>query len=309
MLHLSDKTAEQFLDERKVASITTTRNLVTLSANDSVEKAMQILAQHGITSAPVYNLELNQYIGFIDVLDLAVFVSYMFYENFQKHPHLYDPKELRARFSLPVKDVINVSKKDPFWTVDSNESIGFLINNFLKVGIHRVPVEENGKVVGIVSQSDVVRFLQKHHSHTSYTTDKTIYELGLDKREVVSVKNDATLMEAFNTILANGVSGIAVVDFSTGALLNNLSASDLKGLTEQSFFRLEVQLHQLFANSPKKPPVTCFSQDKLQDVLTQIEKTGVHRVFVVDKENKPMSVITLTDILRLFARPGSPLDI
>jgi CBS-domain-containing membrane protein len=57
---------------------------------------------------------------------------------------------------------LDASKRDPFWTVDANESVGWLLNNFLKAGIHRVPVVDNGKVVGIVSQSDVVKLLARN---------------------------------------------------------------------------------------------------------------------------------------------------
>jgi len=309
MSHLQDANAEELLDRTRIKEITTTRQLVALSADESISKTMHTLAQHGITSAPIFDAQQNKFIGFIDVLDLAVFVSYVFYENSQKHPHLYDPKELARRFALPIKDVINVSKRDPFWTVDSNETVSFLINNFLKLGIHRVPVAEDGKIIGIVSQSDVVRFLQKNKEHIGATVNKTVHELGLDKGYIVTVRNNATLMEACNVIIANDITGLPVVDYSSGALVNNLSASDLKGLTEQSFFKLEAPLHQLFAGISKMPPVTCQPHNKLGDVLDMTARTGVHRVYVVDDKNHPVRAITLTDILQQFSRPGNPLDI
>jgi len=309
MAHLTDSKAEEFLYKVKIKEITTTRNVITLNADDSISKAMQTLAQQGITAAPVYDMAKKDFIGFVDVLDLTIFIVYVFQENYQKHPHLYDPKELKQRFAMPIREVINASKRDPFWTVNANETVEFLISNFLKMGIHRVPVSDNGQIIGIVSQSDVVRLLHRSNQYLTATTTKTIQELGLDTGIAYSVRNDATLIEAFNAIIANNVTGIAIVNFSNGEIINNLSASDLKGITEASFFRLEAQLHTIFAGSPKMPPVTCTSNTKLQDVLSMIEKTGVHRVYVVDEQNRPKSVITLTDILTLFSRPGNPLDI
>jgi len=303
-MHNSDLQAEAFLDRVKVKEICKSHSIVTLDAKDPIGKAMEILAQRGITGAPVWDAESKKFIGFVDTLDLTMFISYLYYENFQRHPHLYDPKELSRRFALPVQDVINASKRDPFWTVDAGETVGFLINNFLKAGIHRVPVVENGNVIGIVSQSDVVKLLAKNHPNIASLANKKLYQLGLDKHPVVTVKNDDSLIDAFNTILRNDISGLAVVDFQNGRLLNNLSASDLKGITETNFFRLEAQLHQVFNATPnKKPPVACSRFNTLGEVIGQLEKTGVHRVYVVDEELKPVGVISLTDIMRCFSRP------
>jgi len=310
MSHTEDVQAEEFLDTLKVKNICTSRNVVTIGAQDTIERAMEILAERGITGAPVWDHEKKQFVGFVDTLDLTMFVAYLYYENYQKHPHLYDPKELKKRFSLPISDVVNASRRDPFWTIDSEESVGFLINNFLKAGLHRVPVMENGNVVGIVSQSDVVRALFKYKDKISRTVSKKISELNYEKCPVVSVKNDAKLIDAFNIILANDVTGVAVVDFRTGKLLNNLSANDLKGIREGNFFKLEAQVHQIFSNSTeKKPVVSCSPNNTLWDVINQIENTGVHRVYVVDEEERPKGVISLTDIMRYFSRPSNPLDL
>lgn len=57
---------------------------------------------------------------------------------------------------------LDASTRDPFLPVDVNASLEFLVNNFLRYGIHRVALKEGDKIVGLVSQSDVVRFLSEH---------------------------------------------------------------------------------------------------------------------------------------------------
>lgn len=65
----------------------------------------------------------------------------------------------------------------------------------MQTGIHRVPVvHERG--IGIVSQSDIIRFLVQNLDAISLTANQTIGELGLDKKDVISVPNDATLIDA-----------------------------------------------------------------------------------------------------------------
>ena len=48
------------------------------------------------------------------------------------------------------------------------------------------------------------------------------------------------------------------------------------------------------------PPSASFAQ--LLDLLVQ---THLHRVYVVDADNKPLSIITLTDLLRLVSKPAA----
>jgi len=293
----------QFLKWVTIADLKRPLSLITISPDDTVQHAIELLEAKQITSAAVYDPMGHQFLGFVDTLDLAVFLVRVFAENLQKHPHLYDPKELQLRFQMPVRVVINASKRDVFHPVDSKQDLHFLITNFLQYAVHRVPVMEAGKVVGIVSQSDVIRYVHKHASSLGDLLSKRIRDLKMDVGPVVSVTYDQTLMKAFTMLLINDITGLAVLDLK-GRLVNNISASDLKGITTTSFYRLEMQMHEVFLfKGDKLPPVTCTAGNTVAEVISIIENTGVHRIFVVDEENRPTNVITLTDILRLFAQP------
>jgi len=301
-----DSETKFFLDSVKVGSLTKAQNLVYISSTDSISHAMQILSTSSITGAPVFDPISSSFVGFIDVLDLSMFVVKMFSEHYNKHPHLYDPKELEKRFALHVSEVVNASRRDPFIPISTEENLSFLINNFLKNGIHRVPIKgENNQIAGIVSQSDVIRYLQQHAHHIHVQRERTLGELGLDRGNVISISHEEPLIKAFSTILAHNITGLAVVSAQTGELLNNLSASDLKGITQTSFFKLESPIHQVFSYLPKEKlrPVTSPPNSTLGELMNLFEKTGVHRIFVVDPQNKPINVVTLTDVLNVFVTP------
>jgi len=303
MAHLVSPGAD-FLSTVRILDVMTTKTLITLHPNDSISTALETLARNNITSAPVYDKDMGTYLGFVDVLDLAVFVCSVFAETYRKHPHLYSPKELDTRFCLPVSQVINASHRDPFYPVEASQSLSFLIGNFLTHGVHRIPVKENERIIGLVSQSDVIRFLQKNYQqHFPMLMLETVGMLGLDKREVVSVQNNEPLMKAFTTLLTHKISGVAVVDMQSGELVNNISASDLKGITQSGFFKLEMPIHQIFLYSEKLAPVTCSSATTFDKVLDTFAVSGVHRIFVLDAHRKPTGVITLTDVLKLFTPP------
>lgn len=56
---------------------------------------------------------------------------------------------------------------------------------------------------------------------------KTVQELGLGLKEVLTIREDQNAFEAFRLIHAKKVLGIAVVD-NNGVLTGNISASDLR---------------------------------------------------------------------------------
>jgi len=274
---------------------------VTLAPTDSISSALKTLATNEITSAPIFDQESKTFLGFVDVLDLAVFIARVYNENSQKHPHLYDPKELTQYFLRPVSEVLNASQRDPFLPVDSSWTLDTLVTYFLKWGIHRVPVITHNTISGVISQSDVIQYLDEQVQNMPDVTATPINQLGLAVSDVISVLNSDTLMKAFLTILSFNITGVAIVD-QNGALVSNISASDLKGVTEATFYKLEAPIHQILLNhATKLPPVSCKPDATLGTLLSLFAKTGVHRVFVTNDQNQPTAVITLTTLLKAIS--------
>jgi len=165
---------DSFLSSHFIRDVKRTKELIKLSPNDSVETALQTLATKKITAAAIYDPVGQSFLGFVDALDLSVFIVRVFAENYQNHPHLYDPKELERRFQLPVREVINASKRDVFHPVEITETLAFLVTNFLQFGVHRVPILEDGQVVGIVTQSDVIKYLYTHSAKLAYCAKEIV---------------------------------------------------------------------------------------------------------------------------------------
>lgn len=45
----------------------------------------------------------------------------------------------------------------------------------------------------------------------------------------------------------------------------------------------------------------CTPQSSLGEVMEKVYQTGVHRVWMVDDDYRPIGIVSLTDILRIFA--------
>jgi len=104
-----------------------------------------------------------------------------------------------------------------------------------------------------------------------------------------------------------GVSGLAVVD-SDGKLVGNISLRDLKGIHPDAkiFWRLwnTVKIFKEKAITDYPPPnaipssVFVTPADSLMKVVEKMALHHIHRVYVVDENQKPERVISQTDVLR-----------
>lgn len=100
---------QSLLKSTPISQIMKKDNLILLSPKDNIGNALKILNINSITSSAIYDEGQKSFLGFVDVLDICLFIVRLFAENYQKHPHLYDPKELKTYFSRPVSEVISNS--------------------------------------------------------------------------------------------------------------------------------------------------------------------------------------------------------
>jgi len=297
-----DKKSQDFLNSVKIAAIKKNDvELITLQPNDTVETSLKKLAMNAISSAPVFDPNSQQITGSLSILDLAVFVVRTF--SIVQGDKSYDYAKLDDQFNLPVRQITQIVM-DPYWPVNENETVSTLISSYFKWRIHRAPVTCNKQIVGHVSQSDIVAFLANNLKKVEGIVKRTLKELSLDTGPVLSVLKGKPLIEAFSNIVETKFTGLAIID-DQGRLVNNISASDLKGVTKDTFWKLELPIEKILGEREKLPPLTCKSDDTLADVIQRVADCRVHRIYVVDPSNRPTNVITLTTILRIFAPQGS----
>ena len=121
-------------------SIIMTKEVITLDINDSLTEAERIFGNHSLRHAPV--LKGGQLVGMLSLVDLRR--SLEFEEN------LVPPKR-----RVHVGQLMSV---DPV-SVQVDKTIREVAHLFLEDEFHAVPVLDGQRVVGIVSTTDVIRFL------------------------------------------------------------------------------------------------------------------------------------------------------
>lgn len=114
-------------------------DLVTFKEDQTVYEVMEILMKHGISGACVVN-DRNELLGVISEGDCIKHISDSRYYNMPM-----DENKVRQRMTCNVV------------TIDANMNVLDAAKKFIECKFRRFPIVQNGKLVGQISQRDVLR--------------------------------------------------------------------------------------------------------------------------------------------------------
>lgn len=122
----------------KVSDYMTTK-LITFNAQQSVEEVIESLIKYKISGGPVVN-DKNELIGIISEGDCIKHISESRYYNMPMENNTIEKRMVR-----------NVE------TIDGNMNIFDAASKFLNEKRRRFPIVQNGKLVGQISQKDILK--------------------------------------------------------------------------------------------------------------------------------------------------------
>ncbi|MFA5188414.1 MAG: CBS domain-containing protein [Patescibacteria group bacterium] len=134
------------------------KNVITIKASTTYYDAAKILYGNKISGAPVVDDD-NKLIGMLSEKDLFK-VLYPFYKSYYDHPELYLDSENREGKANDIKDhkiETFMSKGNDIITVEPATPIMRAGALMIAKHVHRLPVVEKGKLIGIVSREDIFR--------------------------------------------------------------------------------------------------------------------------------------------------------
>ena len=118
-------------------------NLITFRPNDSIDQVLEVLTKKKISGAPVLD-ESGSLVGIISEVDCLKEIIKGKYTNTPKFPGKVDDHM--------TKNVI---------TMSPDLSLFDAAQKFLELKIRRFPVMKDGKLVGQISLSDIIRAFPK----------------------------------------------------------------------------------------------------------------------------------------------------
>lgn len=135
------------MKKRVLVSKIMTKNLVLLNLNDSLEKAELLFKKHNIRHIPV--VENDKIVGMLSYTDLLR-ISYA--------DAVYEEEEYVDTIVYNMFTLQQVMVKE-INTVNTLDTIYDVAKILAKENYHALPVEENGKLVGIVTTTDLINYL------------------------------------------------------------------------------------------------------------------------------------------------------
>jgi len=287
------------------------KRLVLVNSDQHVEKALERLNRHNITALPVVDTKNNKILGVLDILDIVDHASQVL--SWETGKQINFNSSCWEFLYKPVRELV-VGSKRKTCIVSEASSLAVAIQELSK-GVHCclvVPEEEPLQpkpvetpvelVSGLITQSDIVRFAAENImwlNRPSY--NMSIRELGLISSPVVSVSTSLPVREAFTFINQKYIHGVAVVD-QNGKLVGNLSASNIKGITNRSFPVLRLSVAEFLKRDSRRKwwrrPVCVRETETLKLAILQFSSTRKHRMYIVDNDERPIGVVSLSDIVK-----------
>lgn len=305
----------ELFENTKIDDVPTEKaTVIEIASNEDVESAFVKLVDNYVLSAPVFDVTSRQYIGFLDMKDL---VSMVVFVASQKKPfdhitHVRSLLKSLVSYSYPTErvSVSYLARRNPFHPVASGSSL-LKAAEILERRVHRVPVvDSQGKVVKIISQSAVVKFLHQNLNVAGDATLRSVKELNLGNKKVLHVLESQTALEAFALMEQKNVNGVAVVN-SQNQLTGNVSSRDVKRFLKSPNFAglnmpVSTFLKQLRSEQidVRQPVIACFSHSTFSHAVGLFAATRLHHLYVVDTDQgfHPVGIFSLTDVIHTALR-------
>jgi len=158
-------------------------------------------------------------------------------------------------------------------------------------------------VVSILTLTDILAYINKHTLFMDKINEKTVENLQLGYRNVVSISRTSKAFEAFLLMHQNEISGVAITD-DKARLVGNISASDLKHINYDTEImkRLSQPVDQyLVASTQKTVPITVHPDSQIKEIIHKMISNHVHRVYVVTPSTgQLLGVISQIDMIELI---------
>jgi len=283
---------------------------ITVSSQTKLPAVFEMLILENILSAVVLS-ELGKVIGFIDMADIVNYTVGLF----GAHPNETELAEFFAKSKrfreVTVADVMEQHDK-PVWrpvTAERDFSLFYSLEAIARLGVHRLAVVHNDKVVGVVTESMIIGWCYVNLAKMGDARKTPVSEL-TRSYFVSSIEESEMAIKAFKHMSERKLSALAVVD-KNGNLKDTISTRDLKGIGADaemftrlwesvSEFKKKVRKTTPHSQSIPQQPLYVLESDTLETVITTMEKQAVHRLWVVKAADnlRPINVITQSDVIR-----------
>ncbi|CAH0772666.1 unnamed protein product [Bemisia tabaci] len=289
--------------------IPTSAKLVVFDTQLFVKKAFFALVYNGVRAAPLWDSQKQEFVGMLTITDFIKILQ-MYYTTSSKTIDELEEHKIDTWRVLQGQERTLVS-------IGPDCSLYDAIKTLIHNRIHRLPVIDpvTGNVLYILTHKRILRFLflYIHDLPKPSYLFKTLRELKIGTFEnVETVAEETSIILALKKFVERRVSALPMVD-PQGRLVDIFAKFDVINLAaEKTYNNLDISLKKANEHRTEwfEGVQKCTLDETLLSIMEKIVRAEVHRLVVVDEEDKVIGILSLSDLLLfLVLRPcGETVD-
>ncbi|KAK4179183.1 hypothetical protein QBC36DRAFT_323157 [Triangularia setosa] len=286
--------------------------LVVLDNNLLIKKSLNILIQNGIVSAPLWDSQNSAFAGLLTSTDFINVIQY--YCQFPDEIAHIDQFRLsslrdieRAIGVLPL-ETVSVHPMRPLYEA---------CRRMLKTRARRIPLvdrdDETGRemVVSVITQYRILKFIAVNNEQYTMLLKKPVRELGLGTyKDLATATMGSSVLDVIHLMVKYNISAVPIID-ENNKVLNLFEAVDvIPCIKGGAYDELSATVGEALSRRAEEfgGIYTCNEDDRLDAIFDTIRKSRVHRLIVVDDDNRLKGIISLSDILKYVLLYGEEDD-
>ncbi|KAL4107541.1 hypothetical protein QTP88_017873 [Uroleucon formosanum] len=286
--------------------IPTSAKLVVFDTQLIVKKAFFALVYNGVRAAPLWDNKRQQFVGMLTITDF-IRILQKYYSSSSS-----SMEELEEHKLDTWRNELHQERPQELISIGPDMSLYFAIQTLINNKIHRLPVIDpaTGNVLYIVTHKRILRFLLLYINDLPKPAylSQSLGDLKIGTFEnIETVSEETSIILALKKFVERRVSALPMVD-QEGRLIDIFAKFDVINLAaERTYNNLDVTLKQAneYRSDWFEGVQKCHLTDTLYSVIEKIVRAEVHRLVVVDVEDKVIGILSLSDILHyLVLRPS-----
>ncbi|KAJ0334526.1 hypothetical protein COL5a_000586 [Colletotrichum fioriniae] len=287
--------------------------LIVLDNDLLIKKSLNILIQNAIVSAPLWDSHNSRFAGLLTATDFINVIQY--YCQFPDEMHKLEQFRLSS-----LRDIEKAIGASPLETVSVNpmRPLYEACRRMLKTRARRIPLvdvdDETGRemVVSVITQYRILKFIAVNNEHNTVLLKKSLREIGLGTyKSLATAQMHDSVLSVVDLMVKQNISCVPIVD-KYNRLLNVFEAVDIIPCIKGGVYEeLQSSIGEALVKRPDDSPgiYTCSPEDRLDSIFDTVRKSRVHRLIVVDDDNRLAGVISLSDILKYVLLHGEEDDV
>jgi 5'-AMP-activated protein kinase regulatory gamma subunit len=220
-----------------------------------------------------------------------------------------------AEHRLEIEKAIGVLPLETL-SVHPMRSLYEACRQMLKTRARRIPLvdvdDETGRemVVSVITQYRLLKFIAVNVTETEMLK-KTVSEIGLGTYGDLQTANmETSVIDVIHMMVKYSISCVPIVD-EDGRVQNVFEAVDVISVIKGGAYdELTTSVGEALSKRAEDFAgiYTCSEEDRLDSIFDTVRKSRVHRLVVIDDENRLRGIISLSDILKYVLLYGESED-